>query len=425
MMGILLMTGCLVMAEQPSPVAVDLAIEVRRLVRQLDAPRLEERNAAEAELTGLGPEILPLLPSDDAGTSAEVRQRLAQVRQKLEQKLAAAAVEPSRVTLKREPRKLSALLGEIQRQTGNRIVDSRGEFGQAPSDPELTVRFDKTPFWTALEQVLRPAGLDIYPFGPEQAVYLVDRRPGAIALGEGTVASGPFLFAPVELIARRKLNDSDEGLLQLAMLVTWEPRLAPIGLTQKLTEIQAFDENGTALDVDVRLGQLDVPVNPKATSVKLAIPFALPPRDARKIAQFTGTLDALVPGPVGTFRFTGLPGAKDVKRRVADATVTLASMRKNGDTWEVEVHVRFDDAGDALASHRGWIFSNEAYLEGPDGRRVDHEGFETRMQTENEAGLAYFFYLEDSPERYTFVYKTPTKIFTSRFKYEFQDLELP
>ncbi|MBN2218296.1 MAG: hypothetical protein JW719_13050 [Pirellulales bacterium] len=424
MVSVLLMAGYLMVAQQQPVLSDGPAAEVRRLVRQLDAPRLEQRNEAEAKLIEMGPAILPALPADEPDASAEVRQRLARVRQALEQKLAAAAVEPSRVTLAKEPRKLSALLGQIERQTGNRIIDTRGEFGQEPSNPELTLLLDKTPFWKALQQTLQPAGLNVYPFGPEQAVYVVDRRPGSIDLA-GADVSGPFLFAPLELIGRRKVDDPEEGSLQLALVVAWEPRLSPIGLTQKLAEIQAVDEKGNSLEVDVRLGRLDVPVGPKATSVRLAIPFVLPPRDVQKIGRLSGTLDALVPGPVETFRFTGLPNAKEVRRRVASATVTLVSVRKNNDTWEVEVRVRFDEAGDALASHRGWIFENEAYLEGPDGKRLDHEGFETRMQTENEVGLAYFFYLEDSLEKYTFVYKTPAKIFTSRFKYELRDLELP
>jgi hypothetical protein len=426
MVGILLTIGCMVIAADPSPPpAAEPPAEVRRLVRQLDTPRLDDRNAAESKLIDLGPNILPLLPSSDSDLSAEVRQRLARVRQQLQQKVAAAAVKSSSITLKKKDIRLSQLIEEFQTQTGNHIVDVRAESGEAPDDPELSVDFDKTPFWEAMTQVLKKTGLAIYPFESEQAIRLVARRSGAIVASEKNYPAGPFLFVPVDFTARRMFDNADDGSLRLGLLVAWEPRLSPIGLTQKLTEIQALDENGEAVDVDVRAGQLDVPVNPKATCVKLGIPFALPSRDVHKISRLTGTLDVLVPGPVETFRFGGLPGAKEVKKRVASATVTLSGMRKNNDTWEVEVRVRFDDAGDALASHRGWIFANEAYLEGPDGKRVDNEGFETKMQTEDEVGVAYFFYLDAPPDKYSFVYKTPAKIFSSRFKYEFDDLELP
>jgi len=425
MFGILLIVGSLVVAAGAAPSDAEPEAQVRRLVRQLDAVRLDERNAAESQLIALGPAILPLLPSSDTGLSAEVQQRLARVRRRLEQKLAASAVEPSHVTLKEKHIRLSRILDEIRRQTGNRVVDSRGRSGGQPDDPELSVDFNKTPFWKALGYVLEKTGLAIYPFEEGQAVHIVDRRSGTVSPSQNGCPAGPFLLLPVELTARRMLDGADEGTLRLGMLVAWETRLAPIGLTQKLTEIQAFDENGEALEVDVRLGQLDVPVGPKATCVKLAVPLALPSREVREIARLAGTLDALIPGPVETFRFDRLGQANEVKKRVASATVTLQQARKNDETWEVEVRVRFDEAGDALASHRGWIFANEAYLEGPGGKRLDNEGFETKMQTENEVGVAYFFYIEDSIEKYTFVYKTPARIFTSRFHDEFKDLDLP
>ena len=53
--------------------------------------------------------------------------------------------------------------------------------------------------------------------------------------------------------------------------------------------------------------------------------------------------------------------------------------------------MRFDDAGDALASHRQWIFNNEAYLEGPDGKPIAYDTFETTAQGKNEVGVAYLF----------------------------------
>ncbi|MBN1591558.1 MAG: hypothetical protein JW888_18735, partial [Pirellulales bacterium] len=176
---------------------------------------------------------------------------------------------------------------------------------------------------------------------------------------------------------------------------------------------------------DMGPAELEVPVGPKATAVRLTIPLALPPRDVEKVARLTGTLDALVPGQVETFRFDRLTEAKNVKQRIASATVTLQRVRKNDKIWEVEIRVRFDEAGDALASHRGWIFANEAYLEDADGQRIANDGFETKSQSENEITLAYFFYLTNPPDKHTFVYKTPARIFTGQFKYELEDLELP
>ncbi|HBO42689.1 MAG TPA: hypothetical protein DD670_01875 [Planctomycetaceae bacterium] len=424
LVALLLTVGCLVSA-QPEAGPDELASRVQSLIRRLDAPRLEAREAAEKDLTGMGPAILELLPADTTDFSPEVQQRLSRVRQKLEQEAAAAVVATSRVTIPGQRMPLSKAVAEISRRTGNRIVDHRARVVERPADPEVHVAFDNTPFWEALDDVMKQADLTVYPFGDERAIYLVDRSPDAPPFGWKGCSSGPFRFIPSELIARRNTTAADEGALRLNLLVVWEPRLAPIGLTQKLGDIKAFDENGDELPVDGRLGELEIPVNPNATSVRLGVPFVLPSRRVQKIARLTGTLDALVPGPVETFRFDKLLEANETRQRVAGATVTLQRVRGNNHTWEVEIHVRFDEANDALASHRGWIFNNEAFLERPEGVRVENDGFETRMQSRNEIGLVYRFRLEGSPEKCSFIYKTPAKIFSARFPYELENLDLP
>ena len=87
--------------------------------------------------------------------------------------------------------------------------------------------------------------------------------------------------------------------------------------------------------------------------------------------------------------------------------------------------MRFDDAGDALASHRQWIFDNPAYLEGPDGKPIAYDSFETTAQGKNELGLAYLFSTDRPLDELTFVYKTPGTIITSSFPYELKDIKLP
>ena len=134
---------------------------------------------------------------------------------------------------------------------------------------------------------------------------------------------------------------------------------------------------------------------------------------------------AMIPGRIETFRFTKLAGAKNVEQRIAGVTVTLEEVRKNNEAWEVRMLARFDDAGDALASHRTWIFSNEAYLEGPDGKPIAYDTFETTRQGKNEVGVAYLFNPDEPLDKLSFVYKTPGVIVTSGFDYELKDIRLP
>ena len=95
------------------------------------------------------------------------------------------------------------------------------------------------------------------------------------------------------------------------------------------------------------------------------------------------------------------------------------------ETWEVRIRVRFDDAGNALESHRTWIFDNPAYLEGPDGKTIAPNGYETMAQSENEVGVAFFFTVPIPIDQYNFVYKTPGSIITRGYEYELKDIPLP
>src|SRR5690554_4001603 len=110
---------------QAAPVAADeLQIEVRRLVRQLDARELVDREAAEKTLIEKGPKVLDLLPPDGGTASAEVKLRLGRIRVQLQKQQAAAAAAESEITLKGERLALDEIFRSIEAQTGNKIAVS-------------------------------------------------------------------------------------------------------------------------------------------------------------------------------------------------------------------------------------------------------------------------------------------------------------
>jgi hypothetical protein len=419
-----LLVGCVLAGQAAAAADDDLRIEVRRLVRQLNATQLAQRDAAEEELLKLGPQILELLPPVTDGTPAEVGQRLGRIRQKLQRAAAQSATQPSLITLRGDALPLSKVLAALQEQSGNKIVDFRKRFGQEVTDPQLRVAFDKMPFWQALDQVLEQAKLSVYPFGEDRAICLVGRDEGQVPQGDTASYGGPFRFQPVRIVAIREFRDPHGQSLRLLLSVAWEPRLKPIGLKQRMADLKAVDENGNPLAVDDAQAELEVPAG-KETAVELTLPLKLPPREVKQIASLKGKLLAMLPGKIETFSFENLTTAKNVEKRVAGVTVTLEQVRQNGSIWEVRLRVRFDEAGQALESHRGWILNNEAYLEGPDGKPIPYDNLELTGQGENEIGLAYGFVLDGPPQKHKFVYKTPGVIVVTGFDYEIQDLKLP
>jgi hypothetical protein len=376
-------------------------------------------------LLRLGTKVLELLPEITDRTPAEVKQRIGRIRQKLQCLLAESAAKPSLITLSGQAMPLSKVLAALEEQSGNKIVDFRERFGQQVSDPALKVDFHQTPFWQALDRVLDQAELQVYDYGQHGAISFVGRGETQLRDGGSSPAySGPFRIEPVRIIARRELREPDGQSLRLTLSISWEPRLKPISLKQKMTDLKVVDENGNPLAVDQNRAELEVPAG-EATSVELGLPLKLPSREVKEIASLKGKLVAMVPGRIETFTFKDLTTAKNVVKRIAGVTVILERVRKNNAVWEVHIRVRFDEAGGALESHRGWIFDNEAYLEDPDGELIPYDSLETTRQTENEVGVAYLFVLDAAPSKHKFVYKTPGVIMATAFDYEIKGVKLP
>lgn len=418
--SLLLIAGLLTVQAAPTDA------EVARLVRQLDDSQLAQREAAEKELLTLGPAVLDLLPRANGHMSAEVRQRLVRIRQQLQQRAAEATTRASTVTLRANKMPLDKVLEAFQRQTGNPIVDVRERVGQTATYPLLKVDFDRTPFWPALDRTLDQAGLTIYPFADRPAIFVVAAPDGRKAARFGRASySGPFRIEATSVTARHDPRAPDSHRLVVGVEAAWEPRIRVIGLMQRMADVEATDERGGVLPSADRAAQLEIPVSGDSPAVKFDLPLTAPPRGVERIASLRGRLTAMLPGKLETFRFALLNDVKNVSQRIAGATVTLEEARRTGKTLEVRILVRFDDAGDALASHRTWIFSNPAYLETPDGRRIAYASYDTTRQGRDEVGVAYFFNTDLPRGKLTFIYKTPGVILTKGFNYELKDIRLP
>ena len=431
--GCLILMALLLAGQVAMAATDDLRAEVGRLVQQLDAPQLAARETAEAALLRHGPAVLELLPPERELRSAEVRQRVGRVRQRLEQIAADAVVNPSLITLHAQSMPLSQILAALDQQSGNKIVDYRRQFGQPASDPTLAIDFDKTPFWPALDRLLDRANLTLYPYAPQGlgvvAAMGATRRADAARVSY----SGPFRFEAVSVRSHRDLTRLDDRALVVGVDAIWEPRLHVVTLFQRMADIHAVDDRGERLAVYDESVQKETPVGANvagdpgkqhAAGTRLDVMLRLPPRDVKQIASLKGKLTATVLGKTETFCFK-LADAKKPQQRIAGVTVAVEEVRRDDGACVIGMKVRFDDAGDALASHRQWIFSNDARLENADGTSIAYDSFETTAQAKNEVGLAYRFKTDRPFDALTFVYNTPGTIVRRDFEYELKGIELP
>jgi hypothetical protein len=113
------------------------------------------------------------------------------------------------------------------------------------------------------------------------------------------------------------------------------------------------------------------------------------------------------------------------QKRRAGVIVTLESVRRNNEIYEVRVRIQFDETSGALQSHLDWASTNEAYLEAPDKTKVPPDGTDPTRSTEDEFGMAYLFGLDEKLTGYTFVYKTPAVFVELPVEYEIKDIPLP
>jgi len=401
-----------------------LARQVRSLVRQLSSDVAAEREAAEQQLIGLGPQVLDLLPTIDDRTPAELRLRLQRVSESLQKAAAEAAGKASTVTLKGKM-PLSKAMEAIEAQTGNAIIDYRRNFQQQAPDPELELDLDKVPFWQALDRVLDQAKLTVYGFPDRPGVAVVNRDNTQVPRLNGAVAyAGPFRIEAVNLTSQRSLSFPSTSRLQVGLDMTWEPRLNPIAISVPLLDVTASLDDGKALEI-ASLGDQGVELGPGSYTTEIHLPFELPPRSAKSISNLQSEFGALVPGRMEAFRFTDLKAGKREAQRRAKATVTLDSLRKNNDLWEARVILGFDEAAGALESYRGWVFNNPCYLVDANGQKVEPDLTETVRQTENEVGIAYYFEAPADLAGYQLVYETPTVIMQLELKFTLKNLDLP
>lgn len=412
-------------AAAAAPAAAPSPDAVAELVRQLDAERLVDRDAAEARLVELGPAVLELLPEPGPRISAEVRQRLARVRQALLTARARLVATASRVGWNKTPATLSELLTAWEQASGNRLVDYREQFGQAADDPAIDFTIDEQDFWPALDALADRLSLTVYPYAGEPVLALVARgtaqRP---RVGRGAYA-GAFRIEALRMDAHRDLRDAAETTLALGLEFAWEPRLRPVGLVLDPLDLAIRDDQDRAVEAVESSAEYEAMVNPGSVSAEFDIPLAPPADDARQLASVRGTATVLLPAGTEELRFAKLDGARNESQRRGGVVVTLESMRKNNDVWEARLRVAFDETSGALESHRGWVYDNEALLLDPQGNAVPHDGYQTTSESENEVGVAYLFDLPAGPAGYTLVYKTPVVILRSTLEFELRDLPLP
>ncbi|HEX8204202.1 MAG TPA: hypothetical protein VF590_27235 [Isosphaeraceae bacterium] len=408
---------------------------VAQLVERLESPKVEARDAAEAALIGLGARALPLLPESAKPGDADRNARLERIRAALGEAQDQANFAATTVTIRGRGIRLSEAIKQLQARTGNPITDLREQFGAEVTNPALDLEIVDRPFFEALDEVARKAGVTLNFFTGDGSIGLM-AGPGEGAPPEGAVApppgsspihAGPFrvVLKRIEL-ARDVLSGSASGNIQAE--VAWEPRLRPMLLALKADGVAIVDDRGETVAPAV-MGESDsVALRAENPAAELNIGMTAPDRQAgvKALRSLKVRGDVTVPAALKTFRFPSL-AARDVSIQQGKVQVTLASTEVEESTWKVNVAVVMPGEGPAFESFRQGLFNNRLWLLKPDGSRFEHNGgFSNTAADGGRLGFEYLFVdAPGKPADYQLVYETPSRVIQIPLEFEFKDVPLP
>ena len=390
-----------------------LTIFVKRAVQVLDSPELSQRQAAERALINKGPAVLDLLPNQTEQLSSEVKKRLRRIRQTLYGQIAKSTTLPSNVTLQGSY-SLVEILREFEIQTSNQVTVEH------PQPTKVNLNIQETPFLEALDIVLNKTNLVDHPsrspnrnqifIGPDYSATPASRKHVTYA--------GIFRIAATNLTVTQQTR--------LAFQVSWEPRIRPLYLTINGKSISALDDQQNKIKCHLS-GERTLNVEGTTSSVKIEIPLELPHQEATKLTSVAATLTAVLPGRHEPFSFSLNPQTQTTpaQQRRAGVNVNLQEAVATEEQIGVQVKITYADAGDAFASHRGWLNHNTAYLS-IDGQRVlGTPNRKTLQQTAQSVTYLFQFDCTKPLSKLTFHYHTPALLLHKQINFELHDIPLP
>lgn len=401
---------------------------VAQLVDRLASENPETAAQAEAALVRLGARALPLLPEPDPRRPAPALDR---VREALARAAREVNTEASRVTIRNDAIRLSEVLRELQRQSGNQITDLR----QDPANPNLELDLDAVPFMRAIDIVARKAELNFSFYSSDGTVTLtdgygmMDRDPDAppAAPDPRVVYAGPFRAELTQINLARDFRDGRAfGNAQLE--IAWEPRIRPILFKVAMSDVDIRDDKDRTVAPAVSTESIETGLRPENPVIELNLNINLPERDAKSFKSLKFKADVTVPAGFNTFRFPDLakPGQTV---SVGAANATLRSFKDEDNIWRVVIQIQNPDPakGADLESYQQGLLTTQPFLERADGSRFNLNGGYSPLQATRDAiGFEYLFVdVPGKPDDYRFVIETPTEFKTIPLEVEFPDVPLP
>jgi hypothetical protein len=412
--------------------AIDAALKdrVAQLVEKLDAKKAEDRDAAQAALIKLGARIAALLPEPAKDASAELKSRLAKVKEAFAEELERVNFQATRVTLKGDGLRLSEAVKQLQARTNNAITDLREAMGADATNPSLTLDIADKPFFEALDLVAKEAGVRPYFFTGDGSIGLMAGSGGPNALPDqiGVDPPKPLVAysGPFRVTLSRFSFSADyatgSSAANAQFEVAWEPRMRPMLLTLKAEDVEILDGNGTKVLPSVTAETGSVVLRQENPVVEMNVNMDTPDLSTKKFSRLKVKAEVTVPAAVRTYKFPTIAVKKEVVKKEGDVAVVLEGTEVEESVWKVRVRVDMPQEGPAFESYRQGLFNNRIFLQTADGTRFEQNG-----GFNNVGGPLSFEYLfvdaPGKPADHQLIYETPGKVITIPLEFEFKDVK--
>lgn len=337
------------------------------------------------------------------------------------------ATKVARATKELEPRLLTLPLGQhtvtdflaaLEKQTGNLVVDRRGQKNPA----NVTLQFNKVPFWQALDMFCTAAGCTYSAYGSEGGVALIDggkRSPHVSYQG--------IMRAAVKRIAVAHDLDTGTATCTVHLDVAWEPRFQPFYLSVGAVQA-AYVPAGAAQELKVQApGRGQLPVAGRAAS-EIELLLAAPPRQSPAIASLDGMLKFLGPSKMLTFRFPALKANAELEQE--EVTVRVLNVKEGLDRWRIDVQIDNPEGTPAFETYQSWLDNNRIELARGDGGKRQvwlPEPNEEIDENPRRARIRYSFAATPGKGKaadWTLVYRTPGRMVELTVPYSFKNVPL-
>jgi hypothetical protein len=289
-------------------------------------------------------------------------------------------------------------------------------------DKTIATAFEDTPFWEAFDEVLDQLGLTVAG-GDGEDIRLIPQADSAPLRIETAGYSGVFRFEPIVLSKVSNLQDPKSSYLNIDLLFSWEPRLAPSLVRFQIEGMKLVCDNGEILTPNDDTELEFTPIG--GSQMQVSVEVKMPTREAKRIVKWTGTVYATLPGKLASIAFTDLVKTTNKTLTNGMLSVTLEQARKNRDVYELLVGVALKTSGDTHGSVQAWASLQDVFMFDKDLKRVENVGWSTTRMNENDIGMSYLFELEKGLDGCKFVYRAPGSLNEEEIEFELADIPLP